>query len=282
MACFAKTPLIITYYKKNKVQEEDVEAFLKERKKNSITTKKTMSDSESAYLQSTSTHHSADDGAYMESYDWFERLPQSWAKDSLVRYYELIEFGELPENETAVSHPKNSSVRILYRHFPEYKLTFLIAPINTHNREDEDRLREKYKNILDPSQGDVTEAIVRSSRRAYPSIIACDENTWVQVQNSNEANLALSPEEENILESILRSSNDGPKYPLFINGRPGSGKSTILQYLFSEHLGRHIGLDGSNPLVNPPLYLTYSEQLLKQAKSSVENILTCGARVCPQ
>ena len=266
------------YYKKNKVQGEDVEAFLKERKKNPITTKKPMSESESAYLQSTSTHHSADDGAYMESYDWFERIPQSWAKDSLVRYYELIEFGELPENKTAISHPRNPSVRILYRHFPEYKYTFLVAPIDPHNREDEDRLREKYKNILDPVQSDVREAIDRSSRRAYPSIIACDENTWVQVQNSNEANLALSTEEKNILESILRSGNDGPKYPLFINGRPGSGKSTILQYLFSEHLRRHIDLDDNNPLVDPPLYLTYSRQLLEQARSSVENILTCGAK----
>ncbi len=266
------------YYEKNKVHGEDVEAFLKEREKEPIATKKSMSDRESAYLQSTSAHHSADDGIYMESYDWFERISQSWAKDSLVRYYDLIEFGKLPEDKTVVSHTRNPSVKILYRHFPEYKYTFLIAPIDTHNREDEDRLREKYKNILDPAQGDVKEAIDRNSRRTYPSIIACDEDTWVQVQNSNEANLALSTEEKDILESILRSSNDGPKYPLFINGRPGSGKSTILQYLFSEHLRHHIDLDDSKPLVNPPLYLTYSRQLLEQARSSVENILTCGAK----
>ena len=268
------------YYEKNKVSVEEIKKFLEKRKRSPIVPKKALSASESAYLQPTSsTLHYTEDGTYLESYDWFERISQSWAKDSLVRYYELIEFGKLQENETAVSHPKNPSVKILYRYFPERKWTFLIAPINPQNPNDEEDLREReeYKNILNPEWVDIEE-IGRHSRRAYPSIIACDENTWVRVQNGNEANLALSPEEKDILASVLRSSDDGPKYPLFINGRPGSGKSTILQYLFSELLEHHIKLNETDASHNPPLYLTYSRQLLEQARSSVENILTCGAK----
>ena len=275
---FYKNPT--SYYEKNKVPVEEIEKFLEKRKRSPIVPKKALSASESAYLSSiSSTLHYTEDGTYLESYDWFERISQSWAKDSLVRYYELIEFGKLQENETAVSHPKNSSVKILYRYFPEHKCIFLIAPINIQKPNDEEDLREReeYKNILNPEWVDIEE-IGRRSRRAYPSIIACDENTWVRVQNGNEANLALSPEEKDILASVLRSNDDGPKYPLFINGRPGSGKSTILQYLFSELLEHHIKLNETNASHNPPLYLTYSRQLLEQARSSVENILTCGAK----
>ena len=266
-----------SYYEKNKVSEENVNKFLEEKKKAPIVRKKSLSDSESAYLRAISTYPDLGDGTYLESYDWFERASQDWAKDSLVRYYELIEFGKLPEDQTVVFHEKNTNIKILYRYFPEDRRTFLIAPIDRQNPNDEKELRKKYESILDPQQVD-PEELVRRSRRAYPSIIACDENTWVQVQTSNEANLALSPEEKGILGSILSPSNEGRKYPLFINGRPGSGKSTILQYLFAEHLERHIEFNGTNRLTNPPLYLTYSRQLLEQARLSVENILMCGAK----
>lgn len=263
--------------KNNKIPVEDVKAFLEERKRQPVATKTILSNIENTYLQSSSTSHQADDGTYLESYDWFERISQSWAKDSLLRYYELVEFGKLSENETVVSHERNPSVKILYRYFPEHRLTFLIAPVDRRNLNDEGELRKRYEDILDPTQLDA-EKIVPRSRRAYPAIIACDENTWIQVQNSNEANLALSPEEEKILESLLTLDNDGPKYPLFINGRPGSGKSTILQYLFSERLERYVELNEANVTSCPPLYLTYSGQLLEQARSAVENILRCGAK----
>ena len=160
-----------SYFKKNKVPKEDVETFLKERKRSPINPKKSLSESESAYLQSTSTHHYTDDGAYMESYDWFERTSKDWVKNSLPRYYDLIELGKLPEDQTVVSNEKNSNIKILYRYFPKDKRTFLIAPIDKQNPNDERELRKKYRVILDSQQVDLEE-LVRKSRRAYPSIIA--------------------------------------------------------------------------------------------------------------
>ena len=91
-----------------------------------------------------------------------------------------------------------------------------------------------------------------------------------------EANLSLSPEELALLHNLLMPGETRTPYPLFINGRPGSGKTTILHYLFAEHLHHH--LIASNPLANPPLYLTYSPALTERAKETVQTILACDYR----
>lgn len=268
------------YYERNKVPKAKIEDFLKERKKKPINKKPPLTEDESTYLQSASAHHYTDDGAILESYDWFERISQGWAKDYLSRYYDLIleiENGKLPEGTDSISHSKNANIKILFRSFGEHKRIFLIAPIDPKKEGDEQELREKYSHLLSASTINI-EDLIRHSRRAYPTIITYDEDIWVLVEKSVEANLALSPEEESILESVMIPTGDGAKYPLFINGRPGSGKSTILQYLFADHLARFIELSNGPEEGRPPLYLTYSTPLLEQARSAIENILTCGAR----
>ena len=269
-----------SYYERNKVSSAEVKAFLKERKKQPVKKKPPLTEADSTYLQSASSHHYTDDGAFLESYDWFERISQSWAKDYLSRYYDLIleiENGGLPEGTDKITHPKNSNIKILFRNFPGHKRTFLIAPIDFRKEGDEQELREKYSDLLSASAIEMDD-LIRHSRRAYPTIITYDEDIWILVEKSIEANLALSPEEESILESVMIPTTDGAKYPLFINGRPGSGKSTILQYLFADHLARYIELNKGSEGGQVPIYLTYSTPLLEQARSAVENILTCGAR----
>ncbi len=281
------------FWNKNKVfqSEEEAEKFLEERKRKPIIPKKELSDIELQYLQSMSSHKSNDDGAFLESYDWVERMSQEWTDSYEYPYYELItkiELGQVSPEETLASHEKDPNINILYRYFLNQNQTFLIAPINPNEPNDEEKLREKYKEILEPKEEDIVlETIIRKSRRAYPSLIIYDQPTWSQVEKSAEANLALSPEEEKILQLILNNESKEsqkpkepkePKYPLFINGRPGSGKSTILQYLFSEHLTQYLNINDNNSLSSPPLYLTYSIPLLNQARSSVENILKCDAK----
>lgn len=275
---FCKDPAI--YYKRNKLSTDKVEAFLSRRKTQPINKKPPPSTVELNYIQSENSHYDTDEGAYLESYDWFERISKDWAKDNLPRYYDLIEkieSGELSDTLDIVSHEKTDKVKILFRHFPEHKRTFLIAPINSCQESDEEELRKKYSNLLAPNMPDI-ESLIRDSRRAYPTIIAYDEDTWKLVEKGDEANLALSPEEESILESVMTSVPEDAKYPLFINGRPGSGKSTILQYLFADHLARYIKLNKDSEDSQIPLYLTYSKPLLEQARAAVKNILTCGAK----
>jgi hypothetical protein len=114
------------------------------------------------------------------------------------------------------------------------------------------------------------ELLLRQSKRAYPGLVVYDADLWVHgIQESDDkANLALSEEEA----EVLRSGEDG--YPLFINGRPGSGKSTVLQYLFAEHLYNHLTY-GKIPGL--PLYLTYNKELLDIARENVFRILISNA-----
>ena len=79
--------------------------------------------------------------------------------------------------------------------------------------------------------------------------------------------MALSLEEIDVLESAR--VNDGG-YPLFINGRAGSGKSTILQYLFSEYLYHHLNKEDSTP---GPVFFACNDELLARCSHSVRSLL---------
>jgi hypothetical protein len=99
------------------------------------------------------------------------------------------------------------------------------------------------------------------------------------IQKNGEGNLSLSKEEGEILNSIrcgTTSETNIKKYPLFINGRAGSGKSTILYYLFSDILHYYIENNLISHLKNP-IFLTYSPSLLTIAKESTKKILFANA-----
>jgi tetratricopeptide (TPR) repeat protein len=95
-----------------------------------------------------------------------------------------------------------------------------------------------------------------------------DQDAWLAIQKDEEANLALSPEEAELLDSVHTMGWDG--YPLFINGRAGSGKSTMLQYLAAEYVDFALRHDASRQ----PLYMTCSVDLLERARSIVRGLLT--------
>lgn len=100
--------------------------------------------------------------------------------------------------------------------------------------------------------------LIRDAKRAYPDYILIVPELWFKIQEDSVANLALSPEEENLLQSAT--------FPLFINGQAGSGKSTMLFYLFAHFCAM--------PKDGKPLFLTYNTRLLETAKKNVISILT--------
>lgn len=218
-----------------------------------------------------------DDWIVLESEEWVKRTdPKEFSnpKNLSTRLFELLnlvtqayqkaENGDC--NTTFLSD--NSGIGILYKALCERKLIFLIAPLKLNNGEDKRDLEAKYRNVLLTTDAD---EIKRNSWRSYPSLVLASEDLWERIQKSEkEANLSLSAEEA----EVLRSCWDG-RYPLFVNGRPGSGKSTILQFLFAEHLYDYLSL--ANTLQAPPLYLTYSTDLLEKAQRNVEAILKSNA-----
>ncbi|MGH8490831.1 MAG: hypothetical protein ACREXS_18700 [Gammaproteobacteria bacterium] len=270
---FLKDPQ--AFHARNGVPPPQVDAFLRDRLSiHPLHALPAPNQVELGYLRVLSANRHPEDLAVLESYLWVERASAPWVRDYLPRYWEIVEAIVAAQDpvETVRTH---GTYDVLYRYFPSVKKIFLVAPLDPENRRDRDELCERYCAVLDV--GLTEEEILRNSRRAYPAIIALDERIWVNTQKSVDANLALSPEEEQILEA-MSSTVGSARYPLFINGRPGSGKSTILQYLFAEHLAHHLVRPQNERVAYPPLYLTYSEGLLERARIAVENILKCGVK----
>ncbi len=120
------------------------------------------------------------------------------------------------------------------------------------------------------------------ARRSYPAYLLADEESWLAIERGKEANLALSAEEEQILKSVSTSAPGNGSLPLFINGRAGSGKSTMLLYLFADYCYRKYydkqGHRRVEPLPGEPLFLTYNERLLEVARDGVNTLLTSHHR----
>ncbi|MBD1804258.1 hypothetical protein H6F98_02055 [Microcoleus sp. FACHB-SPT15] len=119
------------------------------------------------------------------------------------------------------------------------------------------------------------------ARRSYPAYLLADEESWLAIERGKEANLALSAEEEQILKSVSTSAPGKGSLPLFINGRAGSGKSTMLLYLFADYCYRKYYKQGhrrTEPLPGEPLFLTYNERLLEVARDGVKTLLSSHHR----
>jgi len=114
-------------------------------------------------------------------------------------------------------------------------------------------LVNKYRDLSDTR-------LLKQARKGYPDWILYGEfEDWKKLENDDEANLALSDEEVEVL-------NKTP-YPYFVNGLAGSGKSTILYYLFAHAY--------SYKEIKPLqlLFLSYSPGLVTKAKSVIKALL---------
>ena len=197
----------------------------------------------------------------------------------LTPIWELLQELCEDDGEDRASHcerrHQRHGVRVIYRHFPESNHLFLVAPLESTEDGSAHNVVAAQE-LLDNSADFDREQLLRNGARAYPDFILYDREVWESTQASVDANLALSPEEGDVLAHVLDPTQQGG-FPLFINGRPGSGKSTILQYLFAEYLHAHLARPDKRQLSHPPLYLTYNERLLDNARKLVEEIFHCGA-----
>ncbi len=117
----------------------------------------------------------------------------------------------------------------------------------------------------------------RYTRRSYPDYLIADSDIWLELERDTGINLALSVEEEEILHDLSTSEWKNHSLPVFINGRAGSGKSTMLIYLFADYCDRYQKYyleEKPGDSIYHPLFLTYNERLLTKAKEGVEKLLT--------
>jgi hypothetical protein len=239
-----------------------------------------VTDDEARYLDVESTTLYQNEPSVYETSGWVDILKSPWMNEfrrGLAGILlELVDQGKKEDRSAATRYPADKNQRgVLYRQFSNGLL--LVAPVGYEKGPQEDDLRQQYVEVFEANEALAEEDLRKFSLRTYPEFVVYDEGLWVTLETAGkDANLSLSPEELGLLHTLLTPGEARNPYPLFINGRPGSGKTTILHYLFAEHLHHH--LTAAAPLPDPPLYLTYSTLLTSRAKETVSTILACDYR----
>ncbi len=262
------------------LDENKLEAFIKDRISAGVKGLLPLEEHEAAYLDVASATLYQGEPSIYETLDWVELLKSPkmaefrWSLATLLQ--ELVVSAKKEDRAAATRYPADRNQRgVLYRQFQNGML--LVAPVGFPEGPREDELRARYAEVFSADEGVAEEELRKFSLRTYPEFVLVDDTLWVNLQKAGkDANLSLSPEELALLQTLLTPGETRKPYPLFINGRPGSGKTTILHYLFAEHLHHH--LIAPQPLGDPPLYLTYSPALTERAKETVSTILACDYR----
>ncbi len=106
------------------------------------------------------------------------------------------------------------------------------------------------------------EEVRRIAFRAYPNWALNNDDLWVDIQkNSETGNLSLLPEQTEFLLEF--------KFPSYINGQAGSGKSTMLYYLFANAYYYKCAEEIKGDII----FITENENLLEHTKKSVRDLL---------
>jgi hypothetical protein len=217
---------------------------------------------------------------------WFRRkdVKRYW-QDYYDLLFELI-------SDTRAAQPSRvppaevmfgEDVGIMFRRFRptqagEREVVFLIAPLREASAEDAQiDAAAGSAGVLSLVDDATFEDIARHAERAYPDYLLGHRDAWIAIQEGEEANLALSPEEESALAD-LSAPGQASNLPVFLNGRAGSGKSTLLFYLFADYCDRKAERD----LPGIPLFITYNERLVESARESVKRLLQYHHRFLTQ
>lgn len=259
------------------VSEAEVTAFVAERTAaRPLEVRPDPSEAEYGLLYGAFSHHGdlAPDELVCETQEWVEQVAQGRISKQIALLCRPclsalgkepgLHFIPVPEKPGWGVWALKSQSRLL-----------LITPATESDSTTAENLAHKVAEQLSSGSSD---DVLRASRRAYPAIILADDELWIDLENEPVANMALSPEESAVLESAR--GPDHP-FPLFINGRAGSGKSTILQYLFSDLLFHYLSKPEAR-VVAPPVYLTANGELLRVARTFVERLLRSEAAFTQQ
>ena len=221
-----------------------------------------------------------DDLIVLETEAWVRKMRSKQNREFLALYHRMLEQLDLSQLSEAKDNmdvylywesdslESNNRLGIAYLYRKDFNRLILLEPLRHTDNVDAilNQHLERLRRI-----GDRQHELARIAARSYPFLMVLDQDAWLAIQKDEEANLALSPEEAELLDSIRRMGAEGQLgYPLFINGRAGSGKSTMLQYLAADYLDFALRHNVSHRL----LYMTSSQDLLERARKVVRSLLT--------
>jgi hypothetical protein len=245
-----------------RVNSEELRKFVEEKiAKEPPPKKQSLSSEEESFLYSSNTNYSLENESLIyESEDWIKAINSKPYINYLSPICNVI--SNIANKDSVDTHSINienlPNHNIVFFADHEKKYLFLIGLCSTG--ENSENIFEQWKKKQESTD------IARLARRSYPYYLLADPDIWFEIEKDPQSNFALSGEEINVLKSI---SGQNP-FPFFINGRAGSGKSTILQYIFAEYFSRYLSYQDALP---PPVYFTYNSELLKQAKIFVTGLL---------
>ena len=214
-----------------------------------------------------------DDTIICETHEWMAGIAEPRINNQLVRLAgPIVQAADgTPGQVREYTSREDPELTILAYVVPDTRQCILLRAARGETASQRAAAMARWSERL---KGRGTGDILRECRRSYPSIVCYDDDLWMTVQRDPQANLALSPEEAEVLRAALSLDPRTPSFPLFINGRAGSGKSTLLQYLFARtffHWIRHFGADADE--ASRPLYCASSAELLEVARGVVKSLL---------
>lgn len=235
-----------------------------------------LSDIEQTFLWSNAYPENYDDVMICEAQQWVASFEERRLEDRLILIPELILSAiEHPDGQVHTIHSSGDDrLCIQAVTIPESRQCLLLRAAYGESASTLNQTAEIWRQKLTEADSDT---VLRYSRRSYPSIVCCDNDIWIAIQKDPQANLALSPEEADILRTSTIQDSNIAALPLFINGRAGSGKSTLLHYLFAQSFlrwgrafQRTTGCDSC------PLYFASSRELLNVANDVVDSLLSAN------
>ena len=210
----------------------------------------------------------ADDLVVMETENWVQAMKAPENTPYLTSFHGILK-NLIDDIDTGSNHSHNIGTLwdseqehgIIYVRAHDPSILLLLEAIK---RGDEiESTIKKYKQQIDNLNRQKS-TLARMAIRSYLLLMVLDQTAWIEIQQDQAANLALSPEETRLIQNI-RSQDLNVGFPLFINGRAGSGKSTMLQYLVADYVNFAL----REKLQDEPLYMTCSEDLLRRARQVV-------------
>jgi len=176
--------------------------------------------------------------------------------------------GEILKNAKGISILKftNNEIGILYSKIElnseeTVYLLFNGAILSKQNPHWEKALITIQSNKIDFIKS--KDSISRRAYRAYPEWTFRSFDDWYPIQKSKEfSNLSLTNEQIHFFDNF--------KFPYYINGQAGSGKSTMLYYIFANTFYYKC----QDEIKGDIIFLTENESLLKHSKDAVFDLLT--------
>jgi len=236
------------------------------------------SEEERAWLYEVFPHERlSDELLVLETESWVKKMRAKENSAFLALYHRMLYELKLDQLHAASDNAESQilwekrensqRLGIAYLYRRDINRLLLLEPLR--GIDDHAALLEKYNEKL-AKIGDAVHDLSRVAARSYPFLMVLDEDAWLAIQKDEESNLALSPEEAELLDSIRQVGAKGElSYPLFINGRAGSGKSTMLQYLAADYIDFAVRRGACQRV----LYITYSSDLLERARDTVRRLL---------